>query len=175
MSNSRRLNRHAAGSDTARQKLLQRSHGLRIASKQLQPTSLEAKLKAMIVRSASPVVTALGELLKAKENHDKLFVNECGQLAKLKGDYPHLKFLQGSAGKHLNMESSLVRAAVVLLIAGQDEAFFSAVQAKTNLESAGASGEVHNWHLMLPTSARVSPHILGRSSNAVCGTVPAST
>ena len=55
------------------------------------------------------------------------------------------------------MESSLVRAAVVLLIAGQDEAFFSAVQAKTNLESAGASGEVHNWHLMLPTSARVSP------------------
>ena len=97
------LNRHAAGSDTARQKLLQRSHGLRIVSKQLQPTSLESKLKAMIVRSASPVVTALGDLLKVKESHEKLFVPDCGQeLAKLKGDYPHLKFLQGSAGKHLN-------------------------------------------------------------------------
>ena len=59
-------------------------------------------------------------------------------------------------GKHLNLESSLVRAAVVLLIAGQDESFFSAVQAKTNLESAGASGEVHSWHLMLPTSASVA-------------------
>ena len=29
--------------------------------------------------------------------------------------------------------------------------------AKTNLESAGVSSEAHNWHLMLPTSARVSP------------------
>ena len=112
----------------------------------------------MIVRSTSPAVTTLGELLKSKEMHDRLFVKECGPvLTKLKGDYPHLKFLQGSEGKYLNMESSLVRAAVVLLISGQDEAFFSAVQAKTNLESAGALGEVHNWHLMLPTSARVSP------------------
>ena len=152
------LNRHATGSDTARQKLLQRSHGLRIPSKQLQPTSLESKLKAMIVRSTSPAVSTLGELLRLTESHDSLFTAECGQaLSKLKGDFPHLKFLQGMDGKHLNLESSLVRAAVVLLIAGQDESFFSAVQAKTNLESAGASGEVHSWHLMLPTSARVSP------------------
>ena len=141
------LNRHATGSDTARQKLLQRSHGLRIASKQLQPTSLAVKLRAMIVRSTSPAVTALGELLQGKESHDKLFTAECGHaLSKLKGGFPHLKFLQGTAGKHLNLESSLVRAAVVLLIAGQDESFFSAVQAKTNLESAGASGEVHSWY-----------------------------
>ena len=112
----------------------------------------------MVVRSTSPAVSSLGELLEVKERHDKLFTAECGQaLSKLKGDFPHLKFLQGTAGKHLNLESSLVRAAVVLLIAGQDESFFSAVQAKTNLESAGASGEVHSWHLMLPTSARVSP------------------
>ena len=118
------LNRHATGSDTARQKLLQRSHGLRISSKQLQPTSLEAKLRAMIVRSTSPAVSTLGELLKLTESHDSLFTAECGQaLSKLKGDFPHLKFLQGMDGKHLNLESSLVRAAVVLLIAGQDESF----------------------------------------------------
>ena len=85
----------------------------------------------MIVRSTSPAATTLGELLKGKESHDKLFAAECGQaLSKLKGDYPHLKFLQGIAGKHLNLESSLVRTAMVLLIAGQDESFFSAVQAK---------------------------------------------
>ena len=152
------LNRHAAGSDTARQKLLQRSHGLRIPSKQLQPASLELKLKAMIVRSTSPAAQSLGNLLTLAEGHDSLFTSECGQvLSKLKADFPHLRFLQGKDGKHLNLESSLVRTAAVLLIAGQDESFFSAVQAKTNLESAGASGEVHNWHLMLPTSARVSP------------------
>ena len=54
------LNRHAVGSDTARQKLLQRSHGLRVMSKQLQPTSLEAKLKAMIVRSTSKNLRSKG-------------------------------------------------------------------------------------------------------------------
>ena len=43
-----------------------------------------------------------------------------------------------------------------MLVAIQDESFFEAVFAKTNLESAGAVGDF-NWHLMLPTSARVSP------------------
>ena len=105
-----------------------------------------------------PSAQSLGNLLTLAEGHDSLFTSECGQvLSKLKADFPHLRFLQGKDGKHLNLESSLVRTAAVLLIAGQDESFFSAVQAKTNLESAGASGEVHNWHLMLPTSARVSP------------------
>ena len=152
------LNRHATGSDTARQKLLQRSHGLRIPSKQLQPASLELKLKAMIVRSTAPVAQSLGTLLTLAEGHDSLFTAESGQvLSKLRGDFPHLKFLHGKDGKYLNLESSLVRTAAILLIAGQDESFFSAVQARTNLESAGASGEVHSWHLMLPTSARVSP------------------
>ena len=54
------------------------------------------------------------------------------------------------------MDSCLVRAAVVLLAAAQDDTFFSAVAAKFNLEAAGAVGH-HRWHLMLPTSARVSP------------------
>ena len=100
----------------------------------------------------------IGHRGNTQRKGSRIFVKECGPvLTKLKGDYPHLKFLQGLDGKYLNMESSLVRAAVVLLISGQDEAFFSAVQATTNFESAGALGEVHNWHLMLPTSATVSP------------------
>ena len=54
------------------------------------------------------------------------------------------------------MHSSVVRAAVVLLAAVQDDSFFLSAVAKANLEAAGAVGD-HKWHLMLPTSARVSP------------------
>ena len=38
----------------------------------------------------------------------------------------------------------------------QDDSFFETAIAKANLESAGAVGD-YNWHLKLPTSARVSP------------------
>ena len=51
----------------------------------------------------------------------------------------------------------VVRAAVILLAAAQDDSFFSTVAAKTNCEAAGTVGE-HRWHLMLPKSGRVSPN-----------------
>ena len=38
----------------------------------------------------------------------------------------------------------------------QDENFFETAVAKTNIESAGTVGNF-NWHLILPTNARVSP------------------
>ena len=49
--------------------------------------------------------------------------------------YKKVKCLPSLKGTSLHLESSLVRTAVVLLIAWQDEAFFSVVQAKTNIES----------------------------------------
>ena len=70
--------------------------------------------------------------------------------------FPHLASLQRQEGRFLNMDSCLVRAAVVLLATAQDDTFFSAVAAKFNLDAASAVGH-HRWHLMLPTSARVSP------------------
>ena len=63
---------------------------------------------------------------------------------------------EAANGRFLDAGSSIVRAAVLLLAAAQDDSFFTAVSAKNNLEAAGAVGH-HRWHLMLPTSARVSP------------------
>ena len=70
--------------------------------------------------------------------------------------FPHLAILKQQSGWFLDADSCIVRAAVLLLAAAQDDSFFSAVSAKSNLEAAGAVGH-HKWHLMLPTSARVSP------------------
>ena len=91
------------------------------------------------------------------ESHSQLFVDDQStQLGRLAASFPHLRCLQGHVGAHLNWKSSVVRVAVVILVAAQDDCFFQATMAETNLESAGAVGD-HCWHLMLRTSARVSP------------------
>ena len=96
-------------------------------------------------------------IAKAKEEHDSVFTSTCSSLLVSRGTtFPHLASLQKQVGQFLNMDSCLVRAAVVVLAAAQDDTLFSAVTAKTNLEAAGAVGD-HRWHLMLPTSSRVSP------------------
>ena len=85
-----------------------------------------------------------------------MFTETCSPLLATIGSlFPHLTVLQNQTGRFIEMDSCIVRAAV-LLAAAQDDSFFSAVVAKNNLEAAGAVGH-HKWHLMLPTSARVSP------------------
>ena len=152
------LNKAAQGTELARQKLLTRQHGLRLQSKQLLSTQLASKLGALMCRSNSPLAPLPQAALKdGNESHSQLFVDDQStQLGRLAASFPHLRCLQGHVGAHLNWKSSVVRVAVVILVAAQDDSFFQAIMAKTNLESAGAVGE-HCWHLMLCTSARVSP------------------
>ena len=127
-------------------------------SKQLLPTQLAAaKIRALLMKANSPLATTLQAALHGTEKHEGLFSDqETTQLTQLAQAFPQLKCLSGSNGLFLDWQSSVVRAAVVMLVAIQDESFFEAVFARTNLESAGAVGDF-NWHLMLPTSARVSP------------------
>ena len=151
------LNRSASGAARARQKLLTRRHGLRLESKQRLPTQLAAKIRTLLLKSNSPLATMLQGALHGGESHGGLFsTQEATPLVHLAQAFPQLKCLSGSNGVFLDWQSSVVRAAVVMLVAVQDESFFEAGFAKTNLESAGAVGDF-NWHLMLPTSARVSP------------------
>ena len=151
------LNKAARGADMARQKLLTRRHGLRIDSKQLFPTQLESKLGTLMSKSNSPLAGTLQAALRGEEKHPGLFCrSNSTQLDQLAQALPQLKCLGGSEGYFLDWQSSVVRAAVVILVAIQDDSFFETAIAKTNLESAGAVGD-YNWHLMLETSARVSP------------------
>ena len=92
-----------------------------------------------------------------KDDHSQVFTDSCSPfLDSVCSLFPHLAMLRHQTGRFLDADSSIVRTAVLLLAAAQDDSFFSAVSAKNNLEAAGAVGH-HRWHLMLPTSARVSP------------------
>ena len=145
------------GSDIARQKLISRQHGLRLASDQLQPLQLLRKLRSLVLLSNSPMTKELVDLAVAKDEHEQVFTDTCSAFLETIGSlFPHLAMLKSQTGYFLDADSCIVRAAVLLLAAAQDDSFFSAVSAKSNLEAAGAVGH-HKWHLMLPTSARVSP------------------
>ena len=154
------LNKEAEGSDIARQKLISRQHGLRLESEQLQPVQLMRKFRSFVLHSNSPQTKEIIELAGAKDDHSQVFTDSCSPfLDSLCSLFPHLAMLRHQTGRFLDADSSIVRTAVLLLAAAQDDSFFSAVSAKNNLEAAGAVGH-HRWHLMLPTSARVSPFFL---------------
>ena len=151
------LNKEAESSGEARQKLICRQHGLRLESEQLQPVHLLRKLKTFVLHSNSPMTKELIDLAGTGDEHHQVFTTTCDHFLETVATlFPHLAMLRQQTGRFLDASSSIVRAAVLLLAASQDDSFFSAVSAKTNLEAAGATGH-HRWHLMLPTSARVAP------------------
>ena len=151
------LNKEAESSSMARQKLISRQHGLRLESEQLQPVHLLRKFRSFVLHSNSPLAKELIDLAGTGDDHERVFTSSCDQFLESVGSlFPHLAMLKQQTGRFLDASSSIVRAAVLLLAASQDDSFFTAVSAKTNLEAAGATGH-HRWHLMLPTSARVAP------------------
>ena len=78
------LNRSAIGAARARQKLLTRRHALRMDSKQLLPTQLAAKIRALLMKSNSPLATTLQAALHGTEKHEGLFSDqETAQLTQL--------------------------------------------------------------------------------------------
>ena len=97
------------------------------------------------------------ELAGTGDEHHRVFPSSCDQFLESVGSlFPHLAMLKQQTGRFLDAGNSIIRAAVLLSAASQDDSFFSAVSAKTNLEAAGATSH-HRWHLMLPTSARMAP------------------
>ena len=151
------INKSAQGAEMARQKLLTRQHGLRMDSKQLLPTQLASKIRALLMKSNSPLAATLQTALQGEGSHKGLFAEQSSySLEQLSLAFPQLKCLGGCGAFFLDWTSSVVQAAVVMLVAIQDDSFFEVSMARTNFESAGAVGDF-NWHLMLPTRARVSP------------------
>ena len=132
------LNKEAVGSDIARQKLISRQHGLRLASDQLQPVQLLRRLCSLVLLSNSPIMKELVDLAATKDEHEQVFTNNCSPFLETIGSlFPHLAILKNQTGRFLDATSCIVRAAVLLLAVAQDDSFFSAVSAKSNLEAAG--------------------------------------
>ena len=106
------LNKEAIGADMARQKLISRQHGLRLASEQLQPLQLLRKLRSLILLSNSPMTKDLVELAMTKEEHEQVFTETCSPLLGTIGSlFPHLTMLQNQMGRFLDVDSCIVRAA----------------------------------------------------------------
>ena len=102
------------------------------------------KFRSFVLHSNSPLAKELIELAGTGDEHHRVFTSSCDQFLESVGSlFPHLAILKQQTGQFLDSSSSIVHAAVLLLAASQDDSFFSAVSAKTNLEAAGAIGHIN--------------------------------
>ena len=96
------------------------------------------------------------DLAGTKDDHERVFTDSCDQfLETVCSLFPHLAMLKQHTGRYLDASSSIVRAAVLLLAASQDDSFLRRSQPRPTwrrrellaiTDGTSCCQQVQGWH-----------------------------